>query len=302
MTTLPSGSSPERVSGAPSAPETSAPETSAPETSARVADSHTYRQVAEGFGDDAGRYDRARPGYPAELADRIVAASPGPDLLDVGCGTGISARLFAAAGCRVLGVDPDPRMAALAREGGTGAEVAKFEDWDARGPDVRRGDRGAGLALGGPGRGCGQGGVGAADRRAARGLLERDGTLGQSLKEAFGAVYRRVMPEHPIAAGFWSRPAVDTYAAGRSTCAIAAWASGRRAASASRRSGRVCWGRRSTRQEWLDMVPTLGGHSQFPPPVIAALLDGLGEAVDDAGGGFDMGYTTLAVVAARTPR
>jgi SAM-dependent methyltransferase len=67
--------------------------------------------------------------------DRIIAASPGransgPYCLDVGCGTGISARLFQAAGCRVLGVDPDPRMAELARQGGTETEVAKFEDWD----------------------------------------------------------------------------------------------------------------------------------------------------------------------------
>ena len=68
-------------------------------------------QVAEGFGADAGRYDRARPSYPADLVDRIIAASPGRDVLDAGCGTGISSRLFQAAGCRVLGVDPDPRMA-----------------------------------------------------------------------------------------------------------------------------------------------------------------------------------------------
>ncbi|MGW3626958.1 methyltransferase domain-containing protein [Streptomyces sp. NPDC000880] len=31
--------------------------------------------------------------------------------LDVGCGTGIAARQFQAVGCRVLGVEPDARMA-----------------------------------------------------------------------------------------------------------------------------------------------------------------------------------------------
>jgi predicted TPR repeat methyltransferase len=60
--------------------------------------SHRQRQVAESFGAEAERYDRARPGYPAALVDRIVAASPGPDVLDAGCGTGISSRLFRAAG------------------------------------------------------------------------------------------------------------------------------------------------------------------------------------------------------------
>ena len=99
----------------------------------RAQASHLQRQVAEGFGADAGRYDRARPTYPADLVDRIIAASPGRDVLDVGCGTGISARLFQAEGCRVLGVDPDPRMAEQARQGGTATEVAKFEDWDPAG-------------------------------------------------------------------------------------------------------------------------------------------------------------------------
>jgi len=63
-----------------------------------VRESHQAREVAESFGADAERYDRARPGYPAAMVDRIVAASPGPDVLDVGCGTGIAARLFREAG------------------------------------------------------------------------------------------------------------------------------------------------------------------------------------------------------------
>jgi hypothetical protein len=62
-----------------------------------VNEPHRHRQVAESFGADPGRYDRARPGYPAALVERIVAASRG---------TGIAARQFQAAGCRVLGVDP----------------------------------------------------------------------------------------------------------------------------------------------------------------------------------------------------
>ena len=36
-------------------------------------------------------------------------------VLDVGCGTGKAARLFAERGCRVLGVEPDARMAEVAR-------------------------------------------------------------------------------------------------------------------------------------------------------------------------------------------
>src|ERR1700749_660032 len=77
--------------------------------------------------------DPRAPPSPAGLIQRIIAASPGRDFLDAGCGTGISSRLLAAAGCRVLGVDPDPRMAERARAGGTRTEVATLEEWDPAG-------------------------------------------------------------------------------------------------------------------------------------------------------------------------
>ena len=98
-----------------------------------MSEAHQHRQVAESFGSDAERYDRTRPSYPGALVERIVASSPGREVLDVGCGTGIAARQFQAAGCRVLGVDPDARMAGLARQGGLEAEVATFEAWDPAG-------------------------------------------------------------------------------------------------------------------------------------------------------------------------
>ena len=67
--------------------------------------------MAESFGLDPERYDRTRPRYPQAMVEAIIASSPGRDVLDVGIGTGVAARAFRAAGCRVLGVDPDPRMA-----------------------------------------------------------------------------------------------------------------------------------------------------------------------------------------------
>ena len=94
---------------------------------------HRYRQIAESFGEDPGRYDRTRPTYPAALVDRIISASPGRDVLDVGCGTGTAARQFLAAGCPVLGVEPDGRMAEFARRSGVEVEVATFEAWDPAG-------------------------------------------------------------------------------------------------------------------------------------------------------------------------
>jgi hypothetical protein len=60
MTTLPSEPGKTPKAGAPLVPPT-------------ALRSHLQRDVAEGFGADAGRYDRARPTYPAGLIDRVIA-------------------------------------------------------------------------------------------------------------------------------------------------------------------------------------------------------------------------------------
>src|ERR1019366_3608845 len=54
---------------------------------------HMDRKRANSFGAEAERYDRARPTYPQALVDELVARHP-TRVLDVGCGTGIAARLL----------------------------------------------------------------------------------------------------------------------------------------------------------------------------------------------------------------
>ena len=46
-------------------------------------------------------------------------------------------------------------------------------------------------------------------------------------------------------------------------------------------------------------APTFGGFSQFPPASQRELLDGLGAAIDAAGGSFVMGYTAVVATAVR---
>ncbi len=255
---------------------------------------HLQRQVAESFGADARRYDRARPTYPADLVDRIVAAGTGPDFLDVGCGTGIAARLFQAAGCRVLGVEPDPRMADLARQAGIDVEVAKFEDWDPAGRTF-------------------DGVIGAqswhwldpaAAAAKAAAVLRPGGRLAafwnafeppQGLQEAFVDVYRRALPD-TLAGGFWTRPAIESYRAG---CAKVADMLNQTGAFGEPEEWLSRWERPYTRDEWLDLVPTTGGFTRLPEAVQQQLLDGLGAAVDAAGGSFTMSYSTIAATAAR---
>ena len=62
---------------------------------------------------------------------------------------------------------------------------------------------------------------------------------------------------------------------------------------------RFDWDRPYTRDEWLEQVPTFGGHSQLPPAKQQEILAGVGAALDAVGGGFTMHYTTVAVTAAR---
>lgn len=55
------------------------------------------------------------------------------NVLDVGAGTGISSVQFANRAADVLAVEPDARMAELARHKGIRTETATFEQWDPRG-------------------------------------------------------------------------------------------------------------------------------------------------------------------------
>jgi SAM-dependent methyltransferase len=267
-------------------------------------ESHQAREVAESFGSDAKRYDRTRPSYPGALVERIIAASPAPDapnapngpaVLDVGCGTGIAARQFQAAGCTVLGVEPDARMADLARQTyGLAVEVAKFEDWD---PAARTFDAviaGQAWHWVDPAAGAAK----AAQALKPRGRLAVFWNAFQpppDLAKAFAAVYRRVQPGLPF--NLLERPVLDAYL---TVCGKAADGVRQAQAFGEPEQWRFDWDRPYTRDEWLEQVPTFGGHSQFPPATLAELLQGIGAAVDAAGGGFTMHYTTVVVTAART--
>ena len=85
------------------------------------------------FGDDILQYERARPPYPRWVFDELIQGSTGLRVLDVGCGTGTAAVTFRELGCRVLGVEPDDRMAAVAAGRGIDVEVSTFERWDPAG-------------------------------------------------------------------------------------------------------------------------------------------------------------------------
>jgi len=89
------------------------------------------------FDEAAALYDRARPTYPAQLAEDVIAQSgmpPGGRILEVGSGTGKGTQLFASRGYQMLCLEPGPNMAALARDKfadhpNITIEEVTFEDW-----------------------------------------------------------------------------------------------------------------------------------------------------------------------------
>ena len=188
-------------------------------------------------------------------------------MLDVGCGTGISARLFDAAGCRVLGVEPDPRMAELARQRGTEVEIAKFENWDPAGRTFNAVIAAQAWHWVEP----------VAGTAKAVAVLRPDGRLAvfwnafdppEDLREAFGEVFRRVLPDSP-SGGFWDRPAVDAYRAG---CARMADVIRQTGAFGEPEEWLSYWERPYTRDEWLEpgrdhrrLHPAPRGHPAGTP-------------------------------------
>jgi SAM-dependent methyltransferase len=251
--------------------------------------------MAESFGVDAQRYDQARPGYPDALVARIVAGSPGPDVLDVGCGTGIAARQLQAAGCAVLGVEPDARMADFARSRGLQVEVAAFESWQPAGRMFDAVIAAQSWHWVDPVAGA----VKAARVLRPGGRLAIFGHVYEppvEVAEPFAAAYRRAAPDSPFN-GQPARRALDLYQA-----AYVQFADRIRETEQfdDPEQWRFDWERSYTRDQWLDLLPTTGGLTQLPPDQLAEVLDAVGGAIDSLGGRFTMNYTTLATTAVHT--
>jgi len=262
--------------------------------SEQLREAHHARKMAESFGAEAERYERTRPTYPKAMIDAILAASDGRDVLDIGIGTGISARPFQREGRQVLGVEPDERMAEYARRSGLEVEIAKFEEWD-------RAGRTFDLLIAGQTWHWVDPVLGAS--KAADGL--RPGgriavfwnvmSFPPELAEGLSALYQRVLPEFP-------------FFQGGSTGGMASYAPlSDKAADGIRQSGAFSepeqwefdWERVYTRDEWLETVPTFGGHSQLPPEKLDELLSGMGDVVDAAGTSITVSYTALVITATR---
>ncbi len=240
------------------------------------------RERSLSFGSEAARYDRARPSYPDALVDRLVAG--GADrVLDIGCGTAKAGRLFAARGCDVLGVEPDERMAAYAREHGIEVEVAPFEEWEPRG---RRFD----LAISAqawhwvdPVRAIPK--VAEALRPGGRLAVFWNRKERDELSDAIDPLYERLAPEIWATRDIEGRDYKAELEGSNALTAVESWSYEHE--------------RLYTRAEWLDVLGTYSDHIILAERRREELFEAVADSIDANGGERRVRYTTKVVTAVR---
>ncbi len=255
---------------------------------------HSHRELAESFGADAESYDRARPRYPWALVDAIVERIPGPSILDVGIGTGISAEPFRDREFVVLGIEPDPQMAELARAKGFVVEIARFEEWEATGRTFDAIAAGQTWHWVDPTVGAAK----AASVLRPGGILALFWNAGRpsaELASEFAAVFKALDTGLPF------NPWVTSAGADPYGTIIDAAAAGLRTTGVFTELERLSfdWQATATRDAWLEQTSTSGGINRLPKDKLDALLNGMGAAIDAAGGNLTIDYTTVAAIAER---
>lgn len=261
---------------------------------------HQLRSVAESFGVDPARYDRTRPPYPIEMIDAILKSLPGRRVLDVGCGTGTEARQFGSAGCDVLGIEPDPRMAEFARGTGVEVEESTFESWDATGRQFDAMIAGTAWHWVDPDVG---------PHKAAQ-VLRAHGRIAPfhhvfetppTVAEAMSTAFREVAPDSPLGAGAGAKSsgsALTMYQPLFDRIADGIRASGQ---FTEPKRWHYEWTRQVTRAEWLDQIPTLGGMTQLDAAALNVVHDRVGAAIEMIGDSLTVSYTTVVITATRNP-
>ena len=249
---------------------------------------------ARSFGTDAAGYDLARPSYPEALVDDLLDGGA-PSVLDVGCGTGKAARLLAGRGAKVLGVEAEERMTAVARRYGIDVEVARFEDWEPAGRRFSLVTAGQAWHWVDPDLGP----------RKAADLLEDGGRLALfwNLRErpaaeivgVFEAVYARHAPELAGSAMALGAPAESRGLEGHLDLLAA---TGRFEDGEARR---YHWVKDYDAASWRALLATQSDHRLLEASRRERLLDAAAGAVEGLGGRLEVDYVTLALLAERLP-
>ena len=250
------------------------------------------------FDQQAEQYDRYRPGYPEQLIEAILAPDDPASLriLDVACGPGTIARQLAARGARLLGVELNPQMAALAVAHGISCETCAFESWDPAGRRFERVvcaqawhwlnpqqalDTIAALLIPG-GRLC---------------LAWNIGWHPAALSDALHACYRKQLgAEHALTVG---------YATQRPNTPRSEFSGPLRAVLADddrfTRARVECfrWQRATSAADWVGELRSHSDHAALSSPLRERLLADVAATIGRVGGSFELNYESILIDAVR---
>jgi SAM-dependent methyltransferase len=230
---------------------------------------HGDRDRADSFGAAAASYDRYRPGYPSALIDELVARNPS-QALDVGCGTGKVAVSLMERGLSVLGVEPDDRMASVARRHGVPVEVGSFELWEPAGRTFDLLTAGHSWHWVDPAVGLAK----------AASIMRPGGTIAlfwnyhvveESLLAAFDDAYRSHAPELTVVGHDPSGTEdADPFQGSNDFVSLG--------------SRTYRWPRLLNAEEWTSMLATFSDHAALGESRLEALQRALREAIQQSGG------------------
>jgi SAM-dependent methyltransferase len=249
-------------------------------------------ELDKSFDAIAELYDRARPGYPDSVFERILefsALGPRATLLEVGSGTGKATVPFARRGFRILALEPGDDLSKVAR-----ARLAEFEHVDVQTTSFENWDPGSrsfDLAF-----------IAQAfhwldpDRRLPKlaGVLRRPGTLAvfgnsasiadRTLNDALRSVYARIAPaltQGDNARAWYASPDSPILLQLRSSSCF-------REATCEFFS----WEQALSTSEYCDLLATYSDHSTLPSTQFNELMAGITAALDGHGGIVLLKYET----------
>jgi SAM-dependent methyltransferase len=276
-----------------------------------VSASHEHHERRRrSFGAVAEQYDRQRPSYPAQMVEDVIAyaaARPGDRALEVGAGTGKATLLFAAQGLEVTAVEPDPGMVAVAAERAAlaglsvqfiGADFeAAFDQglversfkllfsataWHWVTPNLRNELAARALCPGG----------------ALAPFWNRPVWPGNPLREAFDNVYLSLEREHDV------RPAgpMNPFGSPAEIKDTTDWFELEfpdREVFTDIEARLYDTPRIYSTDEYVELLGTHSDHQLLEPKARELLFQGIREAIDAAGGQFELTYATLLCLARR---